>query len=232
MAEVLRQSLADANARAAQLEANLAALQKPAVAPPPDAPDPNTDPLGNMIHQLDQVNRNVAELQAKLAEQQNQSAQMTRFQQFQQQVGQLRDTFVKTTPDFDAAYTHLRDARTADLRSFGVPDTQIATQLFQEEVALAEAAIRQGRNPAEAAYEMAKRHGYAPKAAAAPPASKLDTIRQAAGVTQPSQLPPAARVPEDISLATLKDADNATLNKIVSDPNSWAKLAGGDNIPL
>jgi hypothetical protein len=230
--ELMRTALADAQRNAAALEARLAAATAPAPAQEPAAPDPNTDPLGSMMHQLEQVNKNVQAMQERLNEQQSASQQQAAFQNFQRQVVALRDQFKVTNTDFDAAYAHIREARTADLKSYGVPETDIAAQLFREEVALSEAALKQGKNPAEAIYEMAKRHGYGKPATAAPaPAVKLEAVKKGAAPTSPAALP-ATPVTENITIESLKDASDADLNKLVTDPAAWSKIAGSSNIPI
>lgn len=225
-AELLRRSLDESRQTAANLQAQLEQLQKPQT-PPPAIPDPNTDPLGNMLHQLDQVNKNVADLQAKLLGQQQQNDQAQAFNNFKNQVLQLRDEFIKTTPDFQTAYEHLRSTRMADLRQMGVPEADIEKTVFQEEFNLSQRAIGQAKNPASEMYEMAKRHGYVKQGSTA---VKLDAVKAGQAASPPSL--PKTHVNEDISVDSLREASNDDLNKIVSDPNSWAKIAGKDHIPL
>ena len=232
--EIMRAALADAQRTAAELQVRLDQATAQPKTPPVEVPDPTTDPLGNMLHQLDQVNKNVADLQARLLEQQTTQQQINAFQQFQKQVVSMRDQFKLTAPDFDAAYQHVRNARVADLKLFGIPEADIPKQLFQEEVALSEAALRQGRNPAEVLYDMAKRHGYTgtvKATAPVPPAAKLDAVKQGNAITQPSTLPSQPNI-EDITVESLKDASDADLNKLVTDPAAWAKIAGSNNIPI
>ncbi len=230
-AAILRQSLAEAQQRVGALEANLQQLQLQPKEPVVEPPDPNTDPLGAMMHQLATVNKTVAELQAALQAQQTQQTQLSAFQQFQQQVGTLRDQFAKATPDFPDAYSHIRAARTADLKAFGMPDDKIQQTLFQEEATLAQNAIRLGKNPAEVVYDMAKRHGYAPKAAVSntAPDAKLTAIQQAQAASK--TLPTTPQL-EDITIDGLKQASDADLNKLINDPKAWAKITGADQYPI
>ena len=236
-ADILRQSLEDAQRRVGQLEANLQQLQTQQTAPKtPEvvAPDPDTDPLGAMMHQLNTVNKTVADLQAAINAQRDQQTQQTQFQQFQSQVGQLRDQFVKVTPDFTDAYSHIRNARIADLKAFGMTDDKIQQTLFQEEVTLAQNAIRFGKNPAEVMYDMAKRHGYAPKSVAAPnsptkPDAKLAAIGQAQSAAKTLPSTPAL---EDITVDGLKGASDSDLDKLVRDEKTWARITGADQHPI
>lgn len=234
IADLLRQQLAEAHQRVGALEANIEQLKQPPKQPEPAAPDPTVDPLGAMMHQLESVNKQVAALQSALKQQQDQQTQLSNFQNFRNQVNSLRDEFVKTHSDFGDAYNHLRDGRIADLKAYGLTNDKIQQVIFQEEAALAESAIKLGRNPAEVVYEMAKRHGYTPKSttASTTPAStdaKLNGIQQAQSAAK--TLPSTPNV-EEVSVASLKDASDDELNKIVQSDKLWAKITGADQHPI
>lgn len=232
VADLLRNQLLDAQNRTEELQRQLAQLQESSKAPPVAPPDPNTDPLGAMMHQLENVNKTVADLQAAIATQRAQSDEASKFQRFQSDVLRLRDDFIKTTPDFPAAYDHLRNARISDLRAFGFTDDKIQQILFQEEVTLSQQAMKLQRNPAQAVYDMAKRHGYTPKPAAGTPATpdaKLTSIQQAQAAAKP--LPSTPQL-EDVTIEGLKAASDADLTKLVHDPKMWAKITGADQYPL
>lgn len=233
--EILRRSLAEAQQRVGALEQFIqnATNQKPVVNEE-SAPDPATDPLGAMMHKLESLNRQVADLQSNIANQQNQQTQVSQFQTFQQHVRTLTNEFAKTTPDFQDAYAHIRNARVADLRLLGYNEQQINTVIFQEEAALADAAIRQARNPAEVIYDMAKRHGYTPKTAAATgtPQKPDDKLNAIAAAQAASRSLPKSPVVDDITIEGLKDASNDDLNKLVLDPKTWARIVGSDQYPL
>lgn len=236
--EILRRSLAEAHQRVGQLEQYIQQQQPPAPAAPP-APDKSLDPLGAMMHELEQVNKTVVALQGQLQQQQQQQTMQQNFAAFQTQVRSLRDQFTTTTPDFPDAYAHIRDNRVSDLRAYGYTDDQIKQVVFQEEAALAQSAIQQGRNPAEVIYEMSKRHGYVPKAAAPVPApaanapaapdKKLQAIQQAQSAARSL---PKSPEQSDLSVEGLRAASDADLNRLVLDPKAWSKIAGGDTYPL
>lgn len=234
VAEVLRRSLAEAQQRVAALEQHIVQTQQPLAPKEPEAPDPATDPLGAMMHQIDTANKRILELQAQVQGQNQQQAQLQQFQQFKSHVESLRDQFIKTAPDFHDAYNHIRNVRMADLRNFGLAEPQIQATLLQDEVALAENAIRTGRNPAEVIYSMAKQHGYNPAAhpAGAPPspAAKVEQIQQAQAAAR--QLPTHPTPPGEITLEALKAASDSDLNAMVLDPKAWDKIANKDSYPL
>lgn len=233
VAEILRTQLAEAERRVGQLEASIAQLQQKPQTPAEVEPG-DDDPLGQMMYKLNAVNKVVADLQTRIVEQQTQQTELTKFQQFQAQVGELRDQFVKTHADFNDAYNHVRTARIADLKAFGMSQADIQKQLFQEEVQLAQNAIRSGKNPAEVVYDMAKRHGYTPKTTPAPatpttPDAKLTAVQQAQSAARP--LPSTPQL-EEITLEGLKGASDADLNKLVADDKLWSKITGADQHPI
>lgn len=232
-ADILRQSLAEAQQRVGALEANIQQLKQVHQKVDTPAPDPDVDPLGAMMHKLENVNKVVADLQSQLVQQQTQRDQLSNFQQFQQQVNVLRDQFVKTAPDFPDAYAHIRNVRISDLRAFGLTDQQIQQTVFQEEATLAQNAIKFGKNPAEVIYDMAKRHGYIAKAAttttSANPDAKLASVQQAQAASK--SLPSTPNL-EDITVDGLKGASDADLTKLVNDPKMWSKIVGSDQYPL
>lgn len=198
------------------------------------APDPNIDPFGHMQHQIANVNATIQNLQNDLYNQNAQAQQAAQLQQFIGAVREQRDAFVKTTPDFMDAYAHIRAVRANDLRDAGVPEHMLPAALLQDEMTVAQTAFASGKNPAAALYDMAKRHGYAAKAAGAPAAAaaanpvlaaaKLAQVAagQAAAVNLPRG---AAEVV--LTLETLKDASESDLNKLVQSDDLWNKVAGG-----
>lgn len=228
MLEILNQRLEALQAESAQLRQQLTQTQQPQNQPEP-VPDPSIDPLGHMMHQINQVAGTVAKLQEQIVSQQTKQQQLQTFQQFQEQVHALRDEFVKTTPDFKDAYNHLRNARMADLRDAGLNDQQAQQVLLQDEYAVTQAAINQGKNPAAAVYEMARRHGYtkAAQAPTAPPPTAAEKVAAAAQAQAGSvSLPKTAPTADEFTLEGLKEASEADLNKLVLDPKAWAKIAG------
>lgn len=232
--DILRQSLEAAHQRVGELQASLEALQRPTAPAQSPAPDPETDPLGHLLHKIETMSKALNEVQTQLSDQREHQTQLTQFQQFQNQVNTLRDQFAKDHADFGDAYAHLRQARTADLKLYGYQPADIQKTLLQEEITLSQNAIRQGKNPAEVVYDMAKRHGYTPKGAAPAPApttpdAKLTSIQQA---QQASKSLPSTPVLEDITVEGLKGASDADLTKLVNDPASWAKITGADQYPL
>ncbi len=231
-AELLRRSLLEEQNRRAQAEVRLQELQKhleekskPVVA----APNPDTDPLGAMMHQLNQVNATVLDLQNKLSTEQQNNQLKQNFQSFVENVQSIKNSYEKVTPDFNAAYQYIRDIKAEDFRMSGLPQDQVNQALLQGEINLAQNALANGKNPADEMYKMAKRYGYnaAKQVAAAPstPTQKIENLLK--GQSKDKALSPATPAQGSITIDALKDASNADINKFVMDEKSWASLVGG-----
>lgn len=230
--EFLQRSLQAEQQRAADAEARLRALSEQnitAAKPPPI--DATVDPIGAMLQQLTNVSGTVQQLQERLVQQQQQQEQLQQLQNFQTSIRSVREDFTKITPDFPKAYEHLRMVQSEDMRSLGHTEAAIQDALLRGELNIAQTALRAGKNPAAVMYDMAKRHGYT--AVVAPPATalqtKIDNLKQGtATAKQPAaSSPPAA----PITLDGLKAASESDLDALVRNPDTWARIAGGESSP-
>lgn len=135
--------------------------QAPAGQPqqPEGPPDAEEDPIGALKYAMKVQQDFIEQTRRQTTEAQMMQAYQAGAQQF-----------AATKPDFPAAYNHLIQSRANELRATpGVTDQQIAWQLRQDEMAMVQAAVQAGRNPAELAYEYARARGYVPGTAPAAP---------------------------------------------------------------
>lgn len=236
--DTLRQLLAQQEQARLDLETRLNFLTNAANAPKPvTIPDPDGDPLGNMMHQLGTVSKTVQDLQARIIEQTQQREQAEQLSQFQATMRTLRDDYVKTTPDFQAAYDHLRNTRVADMRAIGIPDAHINQALLRDEVILAQNAVQQGKNPADLIYSMAKRHGYTPAVTkATQPTTQADIAAKIAnlksGTSAAKAVASGTPAADELTADSLKLASDSDLNRLVQDDKAWNKLAGGTGVDI
>lgn len=189
-----------------------------------EIPDKYTDPLGNMMSHLENIN-------ARLTATEQQNAARDQLSQFTAAVKEQKTAFEATTPDFPAAYTHIRNLRTEDLRASGTPESNIAQILVQDELQMALTAMQRGKNPAAEMYAMAKRYGYAPTATkttteVVTPEAKMAQLKAGAKVAVTL---PKAGTDTELTFDNLKDASNTDLDKLVSDPKMWDTVMGGSN---
>jgi len=189
------------------------------------APDPTTDPLGYLNHQMKTIQDQINAMQNQTQQQTQTQEQQAQVQQFVGAVNSQINAFKATNPDYDAAYKHVIDARMQDYRDMGMTESQARQTLGQEESNIALRAMQQGKNPAEVVYKMAQRLGY--KAQAAKPtdgATKLETIRKGQQASETVQASSRGEPTGEISIETLKNASEADLNKMVE--NDWEKIFG------
>lgn len=137
------------------------------------------DPLAWQKQKLEQI-ENAQKLNAEQIHRQEQNSEMVRFQNH---VSALEADFRKSAPDYDKAVEYLLNVRKGELEEFGATPEQIQMELAQNAANLARAALSQGKNPAQVAFNLAKRYGYkteAPKPATQPQASveRIETVKK------------------------------------------------------
>jgi hypothetical protein len=231
--EMLQRNLQAETEARTRAEERARALETAAKPKDDPGPDPSTDPLGAMMHQINTVAKTLGTVQQQLVETQQQQAQQAQIAQFQNSIKDVAADFTKKVADYPDAYAHLKTVQIEDMRSLGFSEAQIRQALQQGEVNVAQNALRAGKNPAQVMYEMAKRHGYVPKAGGkddgtgdgTSAAAKIAAIKkgtQAGGGPGKGANPPA-----DVTLETLKTASNSDLDALVRDPKAWAKMTGG-----
>lgn len=232
--EMLRRSLAEEQTRRATMEAELINLRRQfeeKTNPPPQAPDGATDPLGLLVFQQQALARQMQDLQTRLTTETQNATLKQQFEQFTSSIRAIKDAYEKTVPDFNDAYMHVRNTRAEDLRMAGMPEASINQTLLQDELNIAQNALTNGKNPAEEIYKMAKRYGYAPKAAnTQTPQDKINAILagQAAAKNPGAGSPPAA----EITTEGLKDMSSNDLTKLVMDDKAWDRLVGGKSTDI
>lgn len=206
--------------------ADLTASLKPA-AKVEVVPDEVEDPLGAMLHKLTGLNSQVTELKTELSTQQQNNLLKQQFEAFTDSVKAAKDSFTATTPDFKEAYNHIRAVRSEDLRSAGCPEKDIPQVLLNDELQLAQASIKRGKNPAEEMYSMAKRYGYSAKAAPAATQTPEQKIESLVAGQRAARNPAKSGTESVLTLDGLKDASSEDLNKLVQNDAEWNRIMGG-----
>ncbi len=206
-------------------------LNPPAPPPAPTVPY-DEDPTEHIRQQgaIDQQanDAKITKMQENISEMDDNQKQQLAQLQFQNAVnGQVTD-FKAATPDYDEAAEFYRSRRELEYRAVGMTDEkQLGEWLDKEWMGLASAALHNGKNPAQAVYDLAKGYGY--KASGTPEQvagdKKLETIEK--GQAASSSLAAGSTASGEASLAQIAEMDNNEIMKILSDPNGWAKLMKG-----
>jgi len=184
-----RQRRRDAEERNQRLESQFKELMGrvgPQTPPEQQTQEPtvNDDPLA-VIEQLQQE---------RVERQRQEAIQAQQQQQYQQQAEQVQrlgrdfdeyeQAYLKEQPDYIEAVQHLVRTRAEQLQQFGMTNPeQLEAQVKAEVAQLGATALSNGRDPARAAYHMAKTMGYAPQGSN--PQQRLANVRagQAAAKT-------------------------------------------------
>lgn len=214
--------------RQALLEQRLAAIQQAAYqAQQPKAPSFDDDPVSALKHETEMTRAQIAEMQAyhrQEWERQQAAAQQQQYlRQIEARVSEDVREFVAEHPDYMDAYQDLKGKRVKQYVALGYPEAHAVQMVNQEEYGLAEAAMRNGRSPAQAVYEMALTYGYTKKEAqqAANQQQKIETLQKGAkaAASLGSGGQPAGKVTLD-ALADMPEEDFAEFMK----SGKWASL--------
>lgn len=208
------------------LERAVADLMKGPQAKPdtPTPPDPDTDPIGHLMHQQAETAKMLKQVADRLGQNDATQAHKANLEAFVGQVKDMTAEYVKTNPEYANAYNHLRAIRTQDMRDMGVPEGQIKEMLLREELAVASRALQMGKHPAALLFDVAKRYGFVPKPPAAP-TKQMENLQKGQQAAPP-QIPPAGPTP-DLTLEAVKGMNGEQMDKLVESDELWHKVVGG-----
>jgi hypothetical protein len=165
----LQRQIEDVNRRADE-RFNLIAQKLAASTPAPgggaegkrEMPDPEKDAVGAIRMTAEEV-KVLSDFKRQV---ETQAVQSQAIQAVFAHAARLESEFEARAPDFKSASAFLRDARAQELSALGVDPYRVQQVLGLEKLQLAQAALQQGRNPAEVIYALAKMRGYGPKTGA------------------------------------------------------------------
>jgi hypothetical protein len=173
------------------LKQEMLALKESLKPPEPKAPAFEEDPFGATKVGFEHVARGFEQLQAELKQRDEliaNLAQQQQQQQFMSAVQLSEQQFRMKVPDYDEAFKYLTEVKVKEFQCQGLTDPQqIGAALQQSAVNATVAALRSGRNPAEAMYETAKLYGYKGPQAAAPAPEAAPAVQPAPVTAQAQQ---------------------------------------------
>lgn len=148
----------------AQQAQQQAAPEPPKPETPPE-PDYNENPADWLRWRNERLEERIEALSGRMPDpqaQQQQQQQYEAIQRLQSTIGSYEAEFEKANPDYGEALEHLRSMRRQELTLAGYDHAAVQQIIGQEELTSAARLLQQGRNPVEAAYEIAKLRGYKP----------------------------------------------------------------------
>jgi ATPase subunit of ABC transporter with duplicated ATPase domains len=166
------------------------------------------------------------ETEAQRQRQQQQEAmaqQQASYRDFYAKVTSQEQQFAQQATDYYDAVQHLREARAQEYTAAGYVPEQVQAIITQEAHSVAANALRNGRNPAEAFYELAKLRGWATKTPEPPSedVQRLETVKR--GVASNQTLGASGETTGRLTLAQLSEMDDDEFMAATAGDN-WRKL--------
>lgn len=222
--KALQKELADYREKMAKMEQTFQQVLDKANAQP--EPKYEEDPLGYLQHSQEKVGKQVASVAEKITQFEQTTAEQQRMQQLAAHITSAEAEFRSKAQDYDSAIKYLKDVRRQDMLDLGVPSEYVDQLLTKEIIQFSQAAIGNGKNPAESAYNMAKRYGYKPTAPTAPQQANLQQI--AAGMEASKTVQGGQS--GGIRLQDLAQMDESSLDALIKDDKKWNALVRGRTI--
>ncbi len=218
-----------------QLEQFQRAIQQ---AQAPQPPDPEQDPVGYLSFQNQQLQTQVQQMAEWRAQQERERQAQTQYATLTQTVAAAEQAYRAKTPDYDQAAAYALQMEDKRLSAF-YPDPAVRAQVLRTEAAqLLAQLVREGRDPAEGLYQMARNMGYAAAAPApAPPAAPAPAPAPAPASAAPTAATAAETIQRGLKQQTVSGAGGSTppsemtpeMMAAISDPaefnKAWAKFA-------
>lgn len=145
--------------------------------PEPVAPDFDEDPAGNLQFQQEQLRKQQEQMQKAMQQQQQQNAYQARANALRDRYMQSQAALSQQHPDYQARVQALENQRIAFHESLGFSREQAQARTSQEAWGIIQDAIQNGKDPAQAIYQMAQASTPQPQAAPADePGRKRGTV--------------------------------------------------------
>jgi hypothetical protein len=201
------------------------------------APDPETDPVGNLSWRQDQF--------AKAQQQQLTAIQQQLQMQTQANTGQAELDYISqqeaaflqkgevASEQYESALEHVRGAMRTYYSARGVPEQYMEAAIAEEERGFARSAIQMGNNPAESRVEFARSLGWSPPAEphvpgevpqATEPAKTLEFKKGGVEASKSLSEASGASGKRRITLQDLYEAPPELFDKIRKNQGAWDEI--------
>lgn len=211
-----------------QVEIGNQRLQQLTAIPEPPAPDPNTDILGSLAYQQQQLQKNVGEVKESLERQKQEQIVRQQREMLYNTVKSDEEVFSQDHPDYREAVSYAKGTMYNEYLALGLTEQQAQAKLQQDAYALAVHAMQTGQSPSEIAYKIAMARGYRRKEAAEEPVQQEPNVveMRQAGAARSKGAGSGDGAAKPLTFAELAAMDNEEFTKLTSGKN-WKKLAGG-----
>jgi hypothetical protein len=183
------------------------------------------DPAGALKHENEQLKKGLAELTDKITKQEQAGQQDAKVNAHAVAVTAREQAFAKEHPDYWKAADHVAEVWREEFREAGFEEAEIPKLVFGKSLGITNKAIQTGKDPAAVIYNTAKRYGFSapkPETKDGKPdgESKLKTIERGIEASKGNG---GGSGPDDKSLASLAQMDDAQIDTLISDKDWWNK---------
>jgi hypothetical protein len=198
------------------------AQQQPTAAPQPETeiPDFDDDPIGHLRVKNELLEKQLQEVNAERTARNQQARQIQEFQQLQSGVDQMETAFAQTNADYHDAVGYLYENVGKLAAAIGYNPQQVQQVLSQTAMNLSVSALRQGKNPAEAAYLAAKQMGWGGQQQVAEDPAPTPKPRAPTSLSSVAGRRTTGGAP---TLDAIADMDDAEFNKLWADMEKTAR---------
>lgn len=184
------------------------------------------EPLESLRHKTEELTRKQQEYDSRIQSEEEKRKAQEEYNAFASEVSIKVHEFAKEKPDYYQAIDYLKEARVAELKLHDLTDKQIQETIAQDELFIAAKAIDSGKNPAEVAYNLARHRGYISKTQEQinQSSEKLDRIERGSTLSKSLGGKGGGTV-IDLSVDSIAGMSEADIDRLISDEDSWNKLA-------
>lgn len=184
------------------------------------------DPAAHLKHENEQLRKGLAELQDKIAKQEQGSAHAAKVNEHAALVTAKEQAFAKEHKDYFKAADFVADVWREEFREAGFEEAEIPKLVFQKSLGTTGKAIQAGKDPAAVIYNIAKRYGFAAPQKDDKEDKKSDgesKLKQLEKGMEASKGNGGGSGPDDMSLASLATMDDEQIDRLVNDKDWWNK---------
>jgi hypothetical protein len=184
------------------------------------------DPAGNLKHENEELKKVLSEVQSRMDKQDTASQQHDRLNQHATYVSAREREFAKENPDYFQASEFVAALWRDEFTEAGFKEEDVPKLVFGKALAITTQATQAERDPAAAIYKIAKRYGFAPKQEEKKEEKKPDgesKLKQLEKGLETAKGTGGGSGPDEMSLTTLAQMDDEAIDKLVKDPDWWAK---------
>src|SRR5215510_405964 len=202
-----------------------------ALSPQPQQPKPPPAPSEDIFGAVDHLIAEHKNTRAEIDAYKQRMAAEEQWNNLARRTSAQEEAFKKDHPDYDDAWRHLVESRTAEMRYLGANDQQIVQALQNDARSLMVQAFRAQKNPGELVYEFARQRGYTKKeakAAADEINDRLDVIEAGQRASKSLSTVGGKAGGGEVTLsdiARMSDAEFGAFKE--KNPAKWRRLRGG-----